>query len=377
SDGPDSYFEALSAALNRGWAPLRGLLRQTPNGARKYIALPLPEAYDLPRDPGETKNLVDADRRGARAAFDALPAASAWPPPARAALGGEEEARMLALGYAASVAPTKAMFGPEDDPKRLVGLDTKIHHLVEAYASGDVERAISLARELVAARPMPLGHSLLANALLEAGRTDEALAVMEKARAAGLAADTLLRQLGLTLAGAGRTAEAVAVLQPLADRGDLDAMNNLALAHSEAGLQREAFTTLQQVLARDPDNAKALELLGLVELRLHHWPQARDASRRAVQRRAGLARAWNNLGVASWQLGDVDGALDAWQQAVAREPDFWDALWNLGLKAAEAKRVDVALPALRRFAAEAPAARYGADRERARELAAQLTAERR
>src|SRR6185436_609482 len=107
-----------------------------------------------------------------------------------------------------------------------------------------------------------------------------------------------------------------------------------ALAHSEAGLQREAFTTLQQVLARDPDNAKALELLGLVELRLHHWPHARDA-------------------------------------------DFWDALWNLGLKAAEAKRVDVALPALRRFAAEAPAARYGADRERARELAAQLTAERR
>jgi arylsulfatase A-like enzyme/Tfp pilus assembly protein PilF len=372
SDRPDSYFEALSAALNRGWAPLRGLLRPTPDGARKFIALPLPEAYDLRRDPGEARNLVDADRRAARAAFDALPAASAWPPPPRNAVGGEEEARMLALGYAASVAPAKTSFGPDDDPKRLVDLDRKIHQLVEAYDDGDVERAIALARELVAARPMPLGHTLLANALLAAGRTADALAAMEKARAAGLAADSLTRQLGLTLASVGRTAEAVAVLQPLADRGDLDAMNNLALAHSEAGRQREAFATLQRVLARDADNAKAHELLGLVELRLGHWAQARDASRRAVQRRAGLARAWNNLGVASWQLGDVPGALDAWRQAVEHDPDLWDALWNLGLKAAEAKRVDLALPALRRFAAEAPADRYSEERARARALLAQL-----
>jgi arylsulfatase A-like enzyme/Flp pilus assembly protein TadD len=370
TDGPDSYFEAMSAALNRGWAPLRGLLRQ----GHKYIALPLPEAYDLPRDPGETKNRVDTDRRAARAAFDALPAASAWPPPSRGAVGGEEEARMLALGYAASVAPSKSSFGPADDPKRLVELDRKIHHLVEAYTDGDVERAITLARELVAARPMPLGHSLLANALLEAGRTGEALAVMEKAKASGLAADTLLRQLGLTLASVGRTAEAVAVLQPLADRGDVDAMNNLALAHSEAGRQRDAFTTLQQVLARDPDNAKAFELLGLVELRLNHWRQARDASRKAVEHRAGLTRAWNNLGVASWQLGERDAALDAWQQAVERDPEMWDALWNLGLQAANAKRADLAVPALRRFAAEAPAERYGEERAQAHELLTKLGA---
>ena len=373
SDGPDSYFEAMSAALNRGWAPLRGLLRQSANGgAHKYIALPLPEVYDLPRDPGETKNLVDADRRAARAAFDALPAASAWPPPARTGVGGEEEARMLALGYAASVAPAKASFGPDDDPKRLVALDRKIHQLLAAYSRGDVDAAIALAREVVAARPMPLGQTLLANALLEAGRTGEALQVMEKARAAGQATDGQLRQLGLTLAGVGRTAEAVTVLQPLADRGDIDAMNNLAVAHSEAGRQRDAFLLLQKVLAKDADNAKALELLGLVELRLGHWAQARDASRRAVERRAGLAHAWNDLGVASYQLGDVAAALEAWKQAVDREPELWDALWNLGLKAAEAKRTDLALPALRRFAAEAPAERYRDERAQARALLARL-----
>ena len=367
-DQPDSYFEAMSAALNRGWAPLRGLLV----GGRKFIALPLPEAYDLARDPREERNLVDADRRTARAAFDKLPAASAWPPPNRGRIDAEEEARMLALGYAGSVSTAPARFGPEDDPKRLVALDDKIHQLSEAFLREDHERAIALARELAAARPMPLAQSLLANALLAAGRRGEALETMEKARAAGLASDMLLRQLGLTLAEAGRAPEAVKVLQPLADRGDVDAMNNLALAHSEAGRQRDAFMTVQAVLAKDADNAKAFELLGLVELRLGHWRQARDASRRAVERRAGLARAWNNLGVASYQLGEVDAALDAWRQAVEREPDFWDALWNLGLKAAEARRKDLALPALRRFAAEAPAERYREDRARARALVTEL-----
>jgi arylsulfatase A-like enzyme/Flp pilus assembly protein TadD len=366
-DEPDAYFEALSAALNRGWAPLRGLLR----AGHKFIALPLPEAYDLARDPREATNLVDSERRAAKAAFDALPASSSWPPP-RAPVGSEEAKKMLALGYVAGPGTERTNFGPDDDPKRLVGLDTKIHRLLEAYTDGDVERAIALAREVVAARPMPLGQAMLASALLDADRTGEALSVMETARSRGQATDAMLRQLGLTLADVGRTAEAVAVLQPLADRGDLDAMDDLALAHSEAGRQREAYTLLQRVLQRDAGNARAFELLGLVELRLGHWPQARDASRRAVERRAGLARAWNTLGVACSQLGAVAGAREAWQQAVDRDPELWDALWNLGLQAAKAHRVDVAVPALRRFAAEAPASRYRDERAQARELLSRL-----
>jgi arylsulfatase A-like enzyme/Flp pilus assembly protein TadD len=370
---PDVYFEALSAALNRGWAPLRGLLRPAPGGAgqRKFIALPLAEVYDLERDPGELKNLVDSERRAAREAFALLPAASAWPPP-RGTLDAEEEARLRSLGYLASTGATgsgRSSFGPEDDPKSLVALDRKIHDLIDAYQRADLARAVALARELIAARPsMPLGHTLLANALLEAEHTAEALEVMERARAAGAASDSLLRQLGLTLAGEGRSDEAIRVLEPLAAHGDLDALNAVAVAHTEAGRQREAFLTLQKVLAADPDNPKAFEHLGLVELRLNHWRQARDASRRAVELRGGLALAWNNLGVAHYELGEVDAALAAWQEAVARRPDLWDALWNLGLKAAEHGRAELARTALRRFAEEAPASRSAAERRRARAL---------
>ncbi len=51
---PDSYFEALSSSLNRGWAPLRGAVQ----GELKYVDLPIPELYDLGADPREGRNLA-------------------------------------------------------------------------------------------------------------------------------------------------------------------------------------------------------------------------------------------------------------------------------------------------------------------------------
>jgi arylsulfatase A-like enzyme/Flp pilus assembly protein TadD len=368
--GDDSYFEALSATLNRGWAPLRGLLR----GGRKFIALPLPEAYELKSDPQEARNRIDEDRTLARAAFGALPQESVWPPPRLSGGSGsaEEEAKLRSLGYLASSAPAKASYGPEDDPKRLVALDKKIHQIIDRYSRGQVEEAVRLAREAVQERPsMALGHSLLAQGLLESGRTAEAVEVMRRARAQGHASDTLLRQLGLTLAEGGRSAEAIEVLRPTAATEDPDGMNALALAYSEAGKQREAWELLQRVLKIDPDNAQACEQLGLVELRLGHWPQARDWSRRAVERQRHLPRAWNNLGVALWQLGEKEKALDAWQQAVDLDPRLWDALWNLGLKAAELDHPAQARRALERFVAAAPP-RYGEDVAKAREMLRRL-----
>src|SRR5207244_13209034 len=53
ADAP-SYFEALSASLNRGWAPLSGVA----SGSLKYIDLPIPELYDVGSDPAESQNLA-------------------------------------------------------------------------------------------------------------------------------------------------------------------------------------------------------------------------------------------------------------------------------------------------------------------------------
>ena len=65
-----------------------------------------------------------------------------------------------------------------------------------------------MARAVVRRRPdMPVGRSLLAQALLEKGEITEALEVMRQARADGAVTETLLRQLGLTLAESPESGE--------------------------------------------------------------------------------------------------------------------------------------------------------------------------
>ena len=55
-----TYFEALSASLNRRWAPLDGIVVDS----MKYIELPIPELYDLKADPHELNNLVSSEPAG-------------------------------------------------------------------------------------------------------------------------------------------------------------------------------------------------------------------------------------------------------------------------------------------------------------------------
>jgi len=368
--GVDLYFESLSAALNRGWAPLRGLLR----GGRKFIHLPLPELYDLPRDPGEKTNLVDADRRAVRAAFEALPKVSQWPPP-RDTVSSEETARLRSLGYITEGGSTNLAFKPEDDPKNLIALDRQIEAVIDAYSRGALAESVKLGQQLVQARPsMPLGHSLYAQALIEAGRDDEALRVMRAAREKKVATPSMLRQLGLSLTERGLLDEARAVLGPMAAGGDPEAEVALALVDSEAGQQKAALAKLERAIAADPRDAGAWETRALVELRLERWAAARDAARRAVELQTVRPRAWNDLGVALFQLGDVPGALDAWQRAVELDPRLWDALWNLGVQASRNGRPQVARAALQRFLDAAPRDRYGGDMAEAKRLLAALPA---
>jgi arylsulfatase A-like enzyme/Flp pilus assembly protein TadD len=374
-DGAEtSYFEAFSAAFNRGWAPLRGVLRQ----GRKLIALPLPELYDLAHDPGEAHNLESSDRRVARQLLSRLPRESAWPPPPSAARDQATAAysanlrnlrNLRSLGYAGGSAPLARSYGPDDDPKRLVALDQRIHAVIDLYQRGRPAEAAALARQVVTARPtMPVGYSLLAEALLQSGRREEALAAMREAERRGAASDDLLCQLGLTLAEAGHPEEGIAVLRPLAARGEPQMLEALAQALSDAGRQQEAAETLQRALAVEPDDAAAYEALGMVELRRERWAAARDSSERALKLNDRLPRAWNDLGVALYQLGLPAAALDAWQRAVDLDAGMLDALWNLGTKAAAQGRPEQARRALARFLEQAPAKERQADRETARRL---------
>lgn len=358
-----SYFEALAPNLNRGWAPLRGVLRE----GTKFISLPLPELYDLEADPGEEVNLVREDRARTRAMLELLPEESVWPP-AKGTVSDEEEQRLRALGYVSGSAGAPKAYTAEDDPKNLVQLDGKLHEVIDLFHRRRLGEAETLAREVVAARPsMALGWTYLAQVLLEAGRLDQAIEVMREARGLGAASPVLTRQLALSLAEVGRAQDGLALLAPLADTGDPDLLNALGLVLSEAGDQRRAQEVLQRVFQADPSNPLTHQHLALTYLRLEDWQAAKREAERSLAANDRMTLAWNYLGTALYNLGDKAGSADALGRAVGADPANFDALYNLAVVALEIGDYDRAREALRRFVDTAPERRYGRDIAQAEE----------
>ena len=365
----DSYFEALSTCLNRGWAPLRGMLR----GEDKFIDLPLPELYDLGRDPGERDNLVDARAALATTLRTALPAQSQWPPNRDSAPTGEEAAKLRSLGYAVGTVAPRTSYGPDDDPKRLVGLDGIMQTMMDSYARRDYPRTVELARQVIVARPqMPDGYDQLALALRQLERGPEAIAALRQGLAQVGRNETLARQLGLALLEDGKPAEALAALTPFADTADTATLRALGVAYSETGDEGKARAALERAFKVDDHDPELIEALGDVELRAGRLPEARRELERAIALNDRLATAWNSLGVVRYRLEGAGPAIAAWQRATELDPHQYDALFNLGLVAAEAGQRDVARQAFERFLRTAPPERFAPDLAKVRAMLGQL-----
>ena len=359
----DAYFEALSASLNRGWAPLTGVIHR----GEKYIELPIAELYDLPKDPGELTNLRAERRRDSEEARQLLAGMHGTVEPARN-LSAEESAKLRSLGYVSGTASTKASYTAADDPKNLTALDNKMHDVIDAYEKHDIARALTLAKEVVSARPdMAAGRELLAFVLQQSENMPAAIDNLREAIRHGNQTDGMRVQLGLLLTETGKTAEAVQILAPLASGTDPDALNAYGIALADEGKADEATRQFQRVLQLDPNNAPALQNMGIVALRRDDVAGAQSYLVRALALNARLPLALNTLGVVYARQGDYARAVESWNRAVAVDPRQYDALFNAGLVEARAGHANEARSALARFIATAPKDRYAADIATARQ----------
>ncbi len=352
-----SYFEALSAAFNRGWAPLRGIA----SGGDKYIDLPIPELYDLPTDPAEAKNLVpqspDALRKLRKRLLE-LPA----PPQERGTVGSEEAAKLRSLGYLTGSGEVKASYGPGDDPKTLIVVDQTLHHIMELKEDGKCAEALPIARRVVAENPkMKLGYMHLAMVLRCRGDLAGVLATFDKASASGAGGESVDRQKAMLLSEIGRPAEAVRVLQGYRESEEPETLNALGIALADSGKPAEALPVFARVLELDPSNAVAYQNIGIAMLKLGRADEARENLEAALRLGKRHTRAWNALGVAWMRLHEPRKAIDAWQKCLEINPEQYDALYNIGRVAGQIQDWKTARVALERFAATAPPKQYGKD----------------
>jgi arylsulfatase A-like enzyme/Flp pilus assembly protein TadD len=361
------YFEALSGMLNRGWAPLRGVL----SAQTKYIDLPIPELYDLARDPGETRNLARSEPARVAAMRTLL---ERWPASERVTdrepETGEVRERLRSLGYVGSAAKNSARYTEEDDPKRLIELDGMLQEVTTLYLEGDLSKAIAKCRELVARRPR-MAVSLLYLAHLEraSGNLPAGVDALRKALAIDPDDAETVALLGAYLTESGRASDAVDLLDPFVRRPqpDTQVLVSAGLALARAGRADDGLSVLDRARAADPSNAGILVHIGTVHLIAGRAGDAQRAFEQAVALNPTLARAHSSLGVIAAERGDRAAAVEHWRRAVAIDPGEFRTVIQTGAALASRGRPAEARLFIEFFVSAAPPSQYAADLARARE----------
>jgi arylsulfatase A-like enzyme/Tfp pilus assembly protein PilF len=364
----DSYFEAISASLNRGWAPLVGLI----HGGRKYIDLPVPELYNLAADPGEKQNLAETDRRDLFAIRKLLSDNAPAAQNIKRSVDPAEKAQLMSLGYI-SGSSEKKNYTIADDPKNLIGVDNELHEVVAQYQTGQIPKAIDTLRKILKRDPnIKVAAEMLAFMLQQNENPSAAIDMLRKAVRAGAANEAMQVRLGLLLSATGQAKEALETLRPFASGQDPDVLNAYGIALADSGDLQAARTQFDHVLSIDHTNATAYQNLGVVALRAGDVAGSRASLTKALALNDQLPTALNLMGVIEMKSGHPDAAINWWRKAVKADPRLYDAMYNLAIVASRTGRKDVAREALHRFIETAPPQRYADDIVTARALLGQL-----
>jgi tetratricopeptide (TPR) repeat protein len=129
---------------------------------------------------------------------------------------------------------------------------------------------------------------------------------------------------------------------------------DLALQHHQAGRLRQAEQLYRQILARKPEHADAMHLLGALAHQVGRNDVAVGLIHRAIALNPNNAKAHNNLGNVLKDKGQLDEAIAAFRQAIALNPNLPEAHNNLGSVLKDKGQLDEAIAACRQAIALKP-----------------------
>ena len=217
---------------------------------------------------------------------------------------------------------------------------------------GDHAAAIETLTSALALTPSSLGlQAQLAQVYLDAGRLDDAAAVVSRAQQENPGSLALLRIQAQTLSARGEVGGAVAVLERAISRHEDQPGAHIALAdlYSQHDRVDDAVRVLEAAEDRFPDNMIVVFQLGAVLERGQRYREAEGAFRRALDRDPEDAATLNYLGYMLAERGErLDESVELIQRALALDPTNGSYLDSLGWAYLQQNRLELAEPPLRR-----------------------------
>jgi Flp pilus assembly protein TadD len=292
-EGRALYGETWLPRLHYGWSELASLV----DARFHFIDGPDPELYDLAADPAETRNLIAVERR-ARASMTKALASMRTPlePPGPA--DDETRRSLAALGYLGTAAVAEGEALP--DPKTMLATLVTLEQGLELFAQKNPEGAVPLLRRATKENPrMVDAWDYLGRSYQRLGRQAEALEAFGQAMALSGGQPELALDLARALVEAGRPEEAAAVLIDQARKTPQDLRLGYLAVRVELLLGRvdAARTRAQDLVRRAPQDADASYALGSVAMASRELELAERALRRALELRPEHPAALNDLGV--------------------------------------------------------------------------------
>jgi tetratricopeptide (TPR) repeat protein len=329
ADVPPSYAESWYPKLHFGWSELRSLRV----GEWKHIAAPKPELYDLRSDKGELKNVIAA--RGsvaARMAADMQQITSrfAGAPDEQAAAAPDPDAvaRLRALGYVGSMAPSASTKGGDDPKDRLddyLAYRMRFNRALGLLAKGQAVQAATLLQELIKRNVRAYeAHLYLGQAYAAQKKFDAALGEFD---ASSLLNPTNAQphfEAAKAFAAKGQTAAAVKrAEQGLAlDPQSFYGLYTLGTIRLRANQPTEAAPPLARAVALNPDDPRARANLGEAAMRTRALALAREQFEKLVELKYRVAESHFNLGVIAEALREIPRARTHYQASLKANPRF-------------------------------------------------------
>jgi choline-sulfatase len=354
------YFENLMPFHYFGWAGERGLRA----GDRKLIRGVASELYDLGADARETNDLaarepgevtrLQARLEEAGAASVALAPGDA----ANAGLSDESLMRLRALGYVgASGARRRPAWGEGPDPRRMLAFFDAIDTAQQSMMEGKSDEAVAQLERLVRDGPPSVAAlNLLGQERMARGETDAALKVLVAARSLDPGDYEIRRRLAEALYAKGdfqgALAEGLAAVR-LNDR-NAEGRSICGAALARLGRHDEAIAMFREAIAGRPRDPALHFNLGLALERAGRRADAESEYQRAVDLDPGAVGARVALAKALLGRGDVAGALGQATAAGRIAPDAPDVLEQLAIALARSGDAAGALARFDRLAALDP-----------------------